>query len=259
MQFTAASEHYDSFMGRYTPSLAVALADFAGVRAGMRVLDVGCGPGGLTRELVARVGAANVAAIDPAPQFAATCRERNPGADVRDGVAEDLPWPAGTFDAALSSLVIGFMKDPDLGVREMARVVRPGGTIAACAWDHAGGGMTMLRIFWAAVRIVEPAALGEGSMAGAVEGDLVERFARAGLADVAGAALTARAEYAGFDDFWTPFTYAVGPAGQYLASLPADRQERVREACRSALPSGPFTLDARAWCARGSVPAAAGT
>ena len=178
---------------------------------------------------------------------------------MRDGVAEDLPWTAGTFDAALSSLVIGFMKDPDLGVREMARVVRPGGTVAACAWDHAGGGMTMLRIFWAAVRIVEPAALGEGSMAGAVEGDLVERFARAGLADVAGAALTARAEYAGFDDFWTPFTYAVGPAGQYLASLPADRQERVREACRSALPSGPFTLDARAWCARGSVPAAAGT
>ena len=94
MQFAAPAEHYDRFMGRYAPTLAVALADAAGVDvgAGMRVLDVGCGPGGLTRELAARVGAENVAAIDPAPQFAAACRERNPGADVREGVAEELPW-----------------------------------------------------------------------------------------------------------------------------------------------------------------------
>ncbi|MGZ4277457.1 MAG: class I SAM-dependent methyltransferase, partial [Solirubrobacteraceae bacterium] len=93
MAFTAPAEHYDRFMGRYAPTLATALADAAGVHAGMRVVDVGCGPGGLTRELVARAGAANVAAIDPAPQFAAACRERNPGADVREGVAEELPWP----------------------------------------------------------------------------------------------------------------------------------------------------------------------
>ena len=87
-QFQAPAEHYDRFMGRYTPALATALADAAGIRAGMRVLDVGCGPGGLARELAARVGAGNVAAIDPAPQFAAACRARNPGADVREGVAE---------------------------------------------------------------------------------------------------------------------------------------------------------------------------
>src|SRR6516162_1067713 len=126
MQFAAPAEHYDRFMGRYAPTLAAALADTAGVGPGMRAADVGCGPGGLTAELVARVGAGNVAAIDPAPQFAAACRARNPGADVREGVAEALPWADGQFDATLSSLVIGFMRDPDRGVCEMTRVTRPG-------------------------------------------------------------------------------------------------------------------------------------
>lgn len=253
MQFAAPAEHYDRFMGRYAPTLAAALADAAGVTGGMRVLDVGCGPGGLTRELVARVGAANVAAVDPAPQFAEACRERNPGADVRVGAAEELPWADGEFDAALASLVVGFMRDPEQGVREMARVTRPGGTVAACMWDIATGGMTMLATFWAAVREVEPGATGERRMAGTAEGDIADRFRRAGLRDVVDGALAARADYAGFDDFWEPFMLAVGPAGQYLRSLPADRQERVREACRAALPDGPFSLDARAWYARGTV------
>jgi len=256
MQFAAPAEHYDRFMGRYAPTLAVALADTAGVSSGMRVVDVGCGPGGLTSELVARVGAENVAAIDPAPQFATACRDRNPGADVREGVAEELPWADGEFDATLSSLVIGFMRDPDRGVREMRRVTRPGGVVAACMWDIAGGGMTMLRIFWAAVREVDPDAQGERRMAGTAAGDIGQRFRHAGLRDVIDSAITAQANYAGFDDFWKPFTFAVGPAGQYLRSLSDDRQSVVREACRVVLPDGPFTLEARAWCARGVVPGA---
>ena len=254
MQFAAPAEHYDRFMGRYAPTLAAALADAAGIAPGLRVVDVGCGPGGLTAELVARVGAANVAAIDPAPQFAAACRERNPGADVREGVAEELPWADGAFDAALSQLVLGFMRDPDQGVRELARVTRSGGTVAACMWDTTAGGMTMLDIFWTAVRRFEPAAAGERRMAGTAEGDIEERFRRAGLEPVAGGTLMARADYAGFDDFWEPFTFAVGPAGGYLRALPAERQASVREACREALPEGPFSLDARAWFARGTVP-----
>ena len=253
MQFAVPAEHYDRFMGRYTPSLAVALADAAGVAGGQRVVDVGCGPGGLTRELVARVGASNVAAIDPAPQFADACRARNPGADVRVGTAEQLPWSDGEFDAALSSLVIAFMSDPDQGVREMARVTRQGGTVAACMWDIAGDGMTMLHTFWTAVRKVDPAAEGERGLVGGSEGDIAGRFQRAGLEDVAGGTLTARADYADFDDFWEPFTLGVGPAGQHLRSLTAEQQAAVREACRDALPDGSFSLDARAWYARGRV------
>lgn len=255
MEFTAPADGYDRFMGRYLPTLAVALADAAGVRAGMRVLDVGCGPGGLTVELARRVGAENVAAIDPAPQFAAACRDRNPGADVREGVAEQLPWTDGRFDAALSSLVVAFMRDADRGIAEMARVTRPRGRVAACMWDIAGGGMTMLRIYWAAARQVDPGVEGERRRAGTSEGDLVARLERAGLQDVAGSKLEARADYAGFEDFWKPFTFAVGPAGEHLASLTDDQRARVRELCRAELPEGPFSLEARAWCAVGTVPA----
>src|SRR4051794_800012 len=97
--FASGAEHYERFMGRYTVPLALRLADEAKVGRGMHVLDVGCGPGGLTSELADRVGAESVAAIDPAEQFVAACRERNPGADVRLGVAEELPWENDTFDA----------------------------------------------------------------------------------------------------------------------------------------------------------------
>ena len=253
MRFVAPAEHYDRYMGRYTVTLAVALADAAGVESGMRVLDVGCGPGGLTRELARRVGTENVAAIDPAPQFAQACRDRNPGADVRDGVAEDLPWDDGIFDAALASLVIAFMSDPDQGVREMVRVTKAGGRVAVCMWDLKTGGMTMLRIFWDAVREIEPGAGGEHALPGTAEGDILQRFERVGLTDIASGTLTAHADYTGFDDFWQPFTLAVGPAGEHLRSMSADQQTQVRNACRALIPDGPFGLDARAWYALGTV------
>jgi ubiquinone/menaquinone biosynthesis C-methylase UbiE len=253
VEFKAAADHYDRFMGRYTRTLAPALADAAGVTGDMRVLDVGCGPGGLADVLAARVGEGNVAAIDPAPQFAAACRERHPEADVRVGVAEDLPWPDDAFDASLSSLVIAFMQDADRGVREMARVTRPGGTVAACQWDVPGGGMTMLSTFWRAARDLDPNVVGERTLAGVMPGDIAERFRRAGLEDVVDGTLEARADYADFDDFWQPFTYGVGPAGQYLETLPAEHRERLREACGAALPSGAFSLTARAWYARGTA------
>jgi ubiquinone/menaquinone biosynthesis C-methylase UbiE len=255
VEFTASAERYDRFMGRYTRTLAPALADAAGVAGGMRVLDVGCGPGGLADELARRVGAENVAAIDPAPQFADACRARQPGADVRVGVAEALPWPDGAFDATLSSLVIGFMQDADQGVREMARVTRPGGTVAACMWDVPGGGMTMLSTFWRAARELDPNAVGERARPGVTEGDIAERFRRAGLRDVVEGSLEASADYADFDDFWDPFTFAVGPAGDYLASRPPEDRERLREAVHARLPDGgPFSLTARAWYARGTAP-----
>jgi ubiquinone/menaquinone biosynthesis C-methylase UbiE len=256
VQFSAPADHYDRFMGRYVPRLAVALADAAEVAAGMRVLDVGCGPGGLAAELAARVGAENVAAIDPAEQFADACRARNPGADVRVGVAEELPWGNGEFDAALASLVVAFMRDARAGVGEMARVTRAGGVVAACMWDVPGGGMQMLSTFWRAVRMVVPATEGEERRVGFHEGEIAALLTEAGLADVQDGTLETSAHYEDFDDFWQPFTFAVGPAGQHLRSLAPEQQAAVREHCRSLLgdPAGPFELSARAWYARGTVP-----
>jgi ubiquinone/menaquinone biosynthesis C-methylase UbiE len=246
-EFVSPAEHYDRFMGRYTIPLAPALADEVGVVRGMRVLDVGCGPGGLTSELADRVGAESVAAIDPAEQFVAACRERNPGADVRRGVAEELPWEDDTFDAALSSLVIAFMRDADTGLREMKRVTRPGGKVGVCMWDIAGGGMTMLRLFWNAMKAVKPGVEGERMRVGIAEGDIAERMRRAGLREVSDGALEVSVDYAGFEDFWQPFTFGVGPAGLALAALDDDERAAVRAATRAELPEGSFTLPARCW------------
>ncbi len=240
-------------MGRYTVPLALAFVDAVGVGEGMRVLDVGCGPGGLTSEIAARgVDREDIAAIDPAPQFAEACRARNPGADVRIGVAEELPWEDDSFDATLSCLVIAFMTDPDAGLGEMARVTAPGGTVAACMWDLPGG-MNMLRIFWAAMRSVGAGRDGEEGRPGISEGDIAERLERAGLGEISAGALTVSADYKDFDDLWEPYTFGVGPAGKALAKLDDEGLDAVREAIRAEVPGGSFSLEARAWYATGKV------
>ena len=124
MSFDVAADAYDRFMGRYSQLLSPQLADLAGVRAGQRVLDVGCGPGALTAELVARVGAGAVAAVDPSEPFVAAAGSRYPGVDVRRASAEHLPFQDATFDASLAQLVVHFMADPVAGLAEMARVIQ---------------------------------------------------------------------------------------------------------------------------------------
>ena len=182
MSFDVAADAYDRFMGRYSNGLAGQMADLAGVRGGQRVLDVGCGPGALTTELVSRVGPGGVSAVDPSEPFVAAARERNPGVDVHLASAERLPFPDRVFDAALAQLVVHFMADPVAGLTEMARVTRPDGVVAACVWDHAGGGGP-LGIFWRAARELDPDVHDESQLAGAREGHLGELFKAAGLRD----------------------------------------------------------------------------
>ncbi len=252
MAFDVAAESYDRFMGRYSRLLSPQLADVAGVRAGQRVLDVGCGPGALTAELVRRVGASAVEAVDPSEPFVAAARARNPGVDVRLASADDLPYPDESFDATLAQLVVHFMPDPVAGLTEMARVTRPGGVVAACVWDHAGGAGP-LGTFWRAAHELDPNVRDEGELPGAREGHLAQLFASAGLRDVEATSITASLEHPTFDEWWEPFTAGVGPAGVYAAGLDPDRREALRERCRSLLPEAPFVIDARAWTARGVV------
>jgi SAM-dependent methyltransferase len=250
--FAVAADAYDRFMGRYSALLAAQFADLAGVASGQRVLDVGCGPGALTTELVERLGASKVSAVDPSEQFVAAARERNPGVDARCASAEDLPFADGEFDAALAQLVVHFMADPIRGLAEMARVTRAGGVVSACVWDHAGE-QTPLAPFWQAVHELDPAEEGEGTLAGGREGHLSELFAEAGLHEVEETALPIRVEHATFEEWWEPFTFGVGPAGSYLTALDSAQQVELRERSRQRLPEAPFTLSARAWAARGLV------
>src|SRR5215469_5126282 len=223
MSFDVSAAAYLRFMGQYSEPLAPPFAGLAGIRDGQRVLDVGCGPGALTAELVNRVGVASVSAVEPSASFAAAVRERLPGVEIRQSAAEQLPFPDGTFDAALAQLVVHFMADPVGGLREMRRVTRPGGVVAACVWDHAGG-RGPLAAFWSAVRQLDPAADDESGLAGVREGQLAKLFSQAGLDRTSATTLTVRIRHASFDDWWQPFTLGVGPAGIYVASLPPDRR-----------------------------------
>jgi SAM-dependent methyltransferase len=246
MSFDVSADAYLRFMGRYSEPLAVQFADLAGVRRGQRLLDVGCGPGALTAELVSRAGADAVSAVEPSASFVAAARERLPGVDIRQSAAEQLPFTDDTFDAALAQLVVHFMTDPVAGLREMGRVTRPGGVVAACVWDHAGD-RGPLTPFWRAVRELDPGADDESGLAGVRKGHLAELFARAGLGQPQVTTLTVHVRQDGFEAWWEPFTYGVGPAGAYLASLPADRREALRELCRRQLPAGPFEISATVW------------
>ncbi len=250
MSFDVGADAYDRFMGTWSRQLSPQLAELAGIRPGQRVLDVGCGPGALTGELVSRLGAEAVAAVDPSASFVTAARQRHPGVEVQQAPAEALPYPAEAFDAALAQLVVHFMADPVGGLREMARVTRRGGVIAACVWDY-GGRRGPLGPFWDAARAVDSSVTDESALSGAGEGHLAELFEAAGLSDVVETVLTANREYRGFDDWWEPFTQGVGPAGSWIGGLDSAKAADVRDRCRSMLPAGPLVLTARAWAVRG--------
>jgi SAM-dependent methyltransferase len=230
----------------------------AGLRAGARALDVGCGPGALATELAAQLGAENVAAVDPSEPFAAACAARLPGVRVEVAAAESLPFEDAGFDAALSQLVVNFMGDPAAGVAEMRRVTRPGGVVAAAVWDYAGE-MTLLRRFWDAAVALDPAAAehDEGrSMPHCSPDELRLLWEGAGLRDVTTAELVVDAGYENFDDLWQPLESGVAPSGAYAAALAPAARAALREELRGrlGLGGGPFRLSARAWFVSGRVP-----
>lgn len=239
-------------MGRYSEPLAEQFVDWVGVRPGERALDVGCGPGALAARLVDRLGTAAVSAVDPSPPFLDAVRARLPGLDVRAGAAEQLPFADDTFDHALAQLVVHFMGDPVAGIGQMARVTRPGGSVSACVWDFAGG-RAPLSTFWHAATDLDPEARTEGDLSGARAGDLERLLEGANLTGVRSGELVVRLAHQSFDEWWEPYTYGVGPAGAYVASLPEHARVALRERCRQLLPESPFELEATAWAACGTV------
>ncbi|WCB95443.1 hypothetical protein DSM104299_04188 [Baekduia alba] len=245
-------------MGRYGAELGRALIAAGGVAPGERAVDVGCGPGALTGELVALLGAPAVWAVDPSAPFAAACAERLPGVHVRVAHGEALPFDDNMFDRALAQLSINFMEHPEAGARELARVTRPGGTVTAAVWDY-GGEMRLLRAFWTAAAALNPGAVDRDEARAMRFGTPPELAALlhdgGGLAEVEVAPAVVSADYDGIDDLFAPLESGVGPAGTYTLSLaPADRAALKAELARRLdVGSDPFTLTARAWVAVGTV------
>ncbi len=257
-QFHVEGSAYDEFMGRYSRLLAAEFADAADVQAGQVALDVGCGPGALTGELVRRLDATSVCAVDPSEPFLAACRSRHPGVDVRLGGGEEIPFEDGRFDRVLSQLVLHFVTDADRVANEFLRVLRPGGIAAACVWDFAEG-MQMLRAFWDAALAVRPDAPDEATtLRFGGPGEIASLLEDAGFDDVAEQTLTVHSGYASFDELWSGFLAGVGPAGGFLVHRDADEQDAVRGEMFSRLgePTGALELRAVARSARGAKPRA---
>jgi SAM-dependent methyltransferase len=252
VSFNVASDAYEAFMGRWSRLLSTPFADFAGVATGMNVVDVGCGTGALTDELLRRVGPSAVSAIDPSASFVTALRGRHPDIDLHEASVERLPFDDGAFDAALAQLVVHFLAEPIAGLVEMRRVTRPGGVVAACVWDYAGN-RGPLGVFWDAVLAIWPEVTGEASLAGTRDGHLVELFVAAGLQHVTQTVLWATIEHPTFEAWWLPFTKGAGPAGAFVTGLGSDERVRLRRECERRLSGGPITVTAAAWAARGVV------
>lgn len=239
--FHVAGDAYDDFMGRYSRRLAPLFADFAGVREGMRVLDVGAGTGALTDEL-ARLGA-SVTAVEPSPEFAVMLRERF--GDVHEAPAEQLPFADAAFDTALAQLVVAFMADAQAAMRELARVAR---TVAICMW-----GVEEHEMFAAIGRAARAVGVGRSEQGAQRYRTPEELHALlAPLGEVETGELDVTASYSGFDDFWNALARQVGPAGSWLAQLDDEQRTHARAALHEALgsPDGTFELHGRAFAAK---------
>jgi SAM-dependent methyltransferase len=243
--FNVSDVAYDNFMGRFSVPLAPVFADFAGIEAGQRVLDVGAGTGALTSELVRR--GADASAADPSPSFVAALRERLPEIGVHEAPAEELPWPDEVFDAALAQLVLTFMRDARAGLAEMKRVVREGGVVAACMWDREG--MEMLAAINRTQRTLDPSRATPEQLTNYRTREEIEGLFGDG---VEMELLEVEAGYTGFAELWESVLDSAGPTGVWAASLDDAERERAREELHRQVgePGGAFTLAGRAWAAR---------
>lgn len=256
----SSGQGYEAFVGRLSRQVAPQFLAWLGVPPRARWLDVGSGTGALTEAVLAHCAPERVVGVEPSDAFREYAEQEvtDPRASVLAGDAGALPVDDGAFDAVAAALVINFVPDQPAALAEMCRAARPGGTVAVYVWDYEGG-MPMLTTVWDAVVELDPvvAELHEaGRFPGNQPGALRALFDGARLRDVEIQDVVVPVEFAGFDDFWSPFLAGTGPAPAYIATLDEGRRTTLGDAVRARLPieeDGAIRLMARAWTVRGTV------
>ena len=256
----AAGRSYEAYMGRWSRQVAAAFLARLDAPAGADWVEVGCGTGALTAAVVAAGAPRSLLAVDPSEDFLAAARAAVPDPRVRfeRGQAGALPVADGTVDVAVSGLVLNFVPDRGAALRDLRRVLRPGGRLAFYVWDYAGGGLEFVDRFWKAAAEVDPQAadLDEARRFAFANRDAIaaECFA-AGFRAVGVEPIAIDTVFADFADFWFPFTLGAGPAPGYCTSLDPERRAMLRERLEARLGGGgPIAMRARAWAAEGRAP-----
>ena len=256
----ASGDAYEPYVGRWSRLVARDFVDWLKIPKGRRWLDIGCGTGALSQTILERAAPQALIGVDPSEAFIAHARRiiGDTRAEFEVGDAESLPADNQEFDVAVAGLVINFVPDMAKAAAEMARVTRPGGTVAAYVWDYAGE-MQMMRRFWDAAVALNPAALDkdEGRRFPVCRPQpLTALFKNAGLANVEVRAIDAPTVFKDFDDYWTPFLGGQAPAPGYCMSLSEEQRAALRDRIRSTLPfrdDGSVHLIARTWAVRGTA------
>ncbi len=247
---------YERQMGRWSRAVGEVFLDWLSPPGGLRWLDVGCGNGAFTELVVERCTPSRVDAIDPSEGQLAYARTR-PGTRAvhyAQGDAMRLPCPDREADVAVMALVLFFVPDPAKGVAEMVRATRPGGTLAAYAWDMHGGGFPLDALSRELHAAGHPAPKPPSVDASRLE-VMASLWRDAGLEAVETRQIEVERRFEDFDDWWAS---ASGSAtmGAILRAMPAGERDRLQDRVKSRLPAaadGSITHAARANAVKGRI------
>ena len=256
----SAGQSYEHYMGRWSRKIAARYLDWLAAPAGADWLEIGCGTGALTGEVLARCAPASVLATDPSADFVAHAEReiRDPRARFATAAAQDLPAADASMGVVASALVLNFVPDKPAALAEMQRVLQPGGLLSFYVWDYPGGGVGFIDAFWKAAGEIDPRAdaLNERVRFPFCTGEALAGLCRqAGFEAPLAEPIEIETLFPDFESFWHPFTLGAGPAPGYCASLAAEQRAMLRVRLEQELGTdGPISLAARAWAVKAQRP-----
>jgi len=256
----SSGDAYERFMGRWSALIANRFLDWLAVSPGSSWLDVGSGTGSLTKLILETCQPRSVIGIDSSSEFISHAKHAvvDPIVRFQVGDAQALELETGSVDVVVSGIMLNFVARPETALREMIRVVKPGGSIGIFVWDYARG-MEMLRYFWdAAVQLDENAKEYDEGLKFPLcqEGQLETLVEEMGLKQVEAIPIEIMTKFENFRDYWMPFLGKVGPAPSYTQRLSREDRQKLESKIGEALPieeDGSISLRARAWAVKGTA------